>query len=29
VSAGRVSQMRGQLKESWESFGEDDDTAAA
>ncbi len=26
VSAGRISQMRGQLKESWEAFGEDDDT---
>ncbi len=26
VSAGRVSQLRGQLKESWEAFGEDDDT---
>jgi hypothetical protein len=24
VSAGRISQMRGQLKESWEVFGEDD-----
>jgi hypothetical protein len=23
VSAGRISQMRGQLKESWEAFGED------
>ena len=27
VSAGRVSQMRGQLKESWEAFGEDGDDA--
>ncbi len=27
VSAGRISQMRGQLKESWEAFGEDTDAA--
>ena len=26
VSAGRISQMRGQLKKSWESFVGDDDT---
>ena len=25
VSAGRVSQMRGQFKEAWEAFGEDGD----
>jgi hypothetical protein len=25
VSAGRVSQMRGQLREGWEAFGEDGD----
>jgi hypothetical protein len=25
VSAGRISQMRGQLKESWEAFGGGDD----
>ena len=26
VSAGRISQMRGQLRRSWEAFGEDGDT---
>jgi DNA-directed RNA polymerase specialized sigma24 family protein len=28
VSAGRISQMRGQLKESWDAFGEDGGDAA-